>query len=142
MHEHALHREIDSLRQRQLAAARHIEAEAVRIHEATDRLVQERLRSIDDIGIGIARSERIAIGFHAILKVCLVVHVERRAEFFGNFHHIHATDMKMAINDLGGHRQAFAQFHSGEIIRFDIMLWCWKRHGSPFFRASLDMLVI
>ena len=80
----------------------------MRVHEAADRLVQERLRSIDDIGIGIARSERIAIGFHAVLKVCLVVHVERRAEFFGNFHHVHATDMKMTIDDLGGHRQAFA----------------------------------
>lgn len=105
LHEHALHREINGLCQRQLAAARHIEAEAMRVHEAADRLVQERLRSIDDIGIGIARSERIAIGFHAVLKVCLVVHVERRAEFFGNFHHVHATDMKMTIDDLGGHRQ-------------------------------------
>ena len=80
----------------------------MRVHEATDRLVQERLRGIDNIGIGIARSERIAIGFHAVLKVCLVVHVERRAEFFSNFHHVHATDMKMAIDDLSGHRQAFA----------------------------------
>ena len=50
MHEHALHREIDGLRDCQLAAARHIEAEAVRVHEATDRLVQERLRGIDNIG--------------------------------------------------------------------------------------------
>ena len=75
----------------------------MRVHEAADRLVQERLRSIDDIGIGIARSERIAIDFHAVLKVCLVVHVERRAEFFGNFHHVHTTDMKMTIDDIGRH---------------------------------------
>lgn len=39
MHEHALHGEINGLRQRQLAAARHIEAETVRVHKATDRLV-------------------------------------------------------------------------------------------------------
>ena len=101
MPEDVLHREARHLGAGELAAARHVEAKPLFVRNAHDFLVQEGLRSVDDVGVLVARAERLAIGLHAPTKVGLVEHVERGAFFARELHHVDAANEQVGIANLG-----------------------------------------
>ena len=132
VHEDALHREARHLGASELAAARHVEAKPLLVHDAHDFLVQEGLRSVDDVGVLVARAERLAVGFHAPTKVGLVEHVERGAFLARELHHIDAADEQVVIANLGRAGKNLAQVHGGEVVGLLAGIGCWERHSCPF----------
>ena len=132
VHEDALHREARHLGAGELAAARHVEAEALLFHNAHDFLVQKRLRRVDDVGVLVARAERLTVGFHAPTKVGLVEHVERGAFLARKLHHIDTADEQVVITNLGRAGKNLAQVHGGEVVGLLAGIGCWERHSCPF----------
>ena len=132
VHEDALHREARHLCAGELSTARHVEAEALLVHDAHDFLVQKRLRSVDDVGVLVARAERLAVGFHAPTKVGLVEHVERGAFLARELHHVNTADEQVVIANLGRAGKNLAQIHDGEVVGLLASIGCWERHSCPF----------
>ena len=132
MHEDALHREARHLGAGKLAAARHVEAKTLFTHDAHDFLIQEGLGSVDDVGVLVARAERLAVGLHAPTKVGLVEHVERRTLLVRELHHVDTADEQVIIADLGRAGKNLAQLHGGEVVGLLAGIGCWERHSCPF----------
>ena len=132
VHEDAIHREARHLGTGELAAARHVEAEALLVHDAHDFLVQEGLRSVDDVGVLVARAKRLAIGLHAPTKVGLVEHVESGAFLARELHHVDTADEQVVIANLGRAGKSLAQLHGGKVVGLLAGIGCWERHSCPF----------
>ena len=135
VHEHALHGEARLLRAPKLAAAGHVEAQALLRDDARGFLIKERLGGEDDVGVLIAAAERLEVGFHAVAHVGLVHDVERGAFLMSKLHHIDAANEQVVVAHLGGHGQYGAQLHSGAVIRLlGVIRWC-QRHRRARFLA-------
>ena len=132
VHEDTIHREARHLGAGELAAARHVEAKSLFVRNAHDFLVQESLRSVDDVGVLVARAERLAVGLHAPTKVGLVEHVERGAFLARELHHVDAADEQVIIANLGRAGKNLAQIHGGEVVGLLADIGCWERHSCPF----------
>ena len=132
VHEDTIHREARHLGAGELAAARHVEAKPLLVRNAHDFLVQEGLRSVDDVGVLVARAERLAIGLHAPTKVSLVEHVERGTLLARELHHVDAADEQVVITNLGRAGKNLAQIHGGEVVGLLADIGCWERHSCPF----------
>ena len=117
VHEHALHGEARLLCAPQLAAARHVQAQALLRHDARGFLVQERLRRVDDVGVFVTAAERREVRFHAVAQVGLVHDVQRGAFLVRQLNHVDAAHEQMVVANLGRHGQHGAQVHGGSVVR-------------------------
>lgn len=124
VHEDALGRETGCQRQRQLAPARHVQAQPLVRHDAHGLFVEERLAGIHDVRVRIAAAEGMQVGFHARAHILLVHDVERRALFARQLHHVDAADEQVVVAHFGCAGQHGAQVHGRAVVGLFVQVGC------------------
>ena len=116
LREDAVHREARCLRERQLAAARDVDADALFGDDLVGGDRAERLRRVDDGALRVADLELVHVGAQLAADVVLVVHVQGRAVLARDVKQVDPADRDLVALDLHGRGGDFEQLVRGQVI--------------------------